>query len=135
MDARKIKPATIFQDKAIGRNSYPISKVVIGSAVLNGGIGQQTETHAGAGGVNRVRAVIAGGAVSERATMKSANPRGGRSSACVAGSRAISKRRTGPCIDPIKEPGIRVGRAVGENTGFAGGDTVRRGVVTGDAVV
>ena len=40
MDARKIKPATIFQDKAIGRYSYPISKVVIGRAVPNGGIGQ-----------------------------------------------------------------------------------------------
>src|SRR6476469_3733996 len=50
MDARKIKPATIFQHKAIGRNSYSISKVVISSAVPNRGIGHQTETHPRAGG-------------------------------------------------------------------------------------
>ena len=67
--------------------------------------------------------------------MKGANPRGVRSSADIAGSRAISQRRTGPCIDPIKEPGVGVGHALGEDTGFAGGDTVCRGVVTGGAVV
>ena len=133
MNAGEIIDRVVFPDETLGADAYAIPTIELDRGVLNRAAAIDINTHSGGGSWAHIRVVKVGGAMAERTPVISIDAGGDRDGACIEGSGAIRKGRTGGRVNP-KGTAVQRGRAIGEGRAGARANSNRHHIIRGGAV-